>query len=301
MLEGSVLLHPPVELRASEIATPITSICEEFKAFQKVFSDIIFTTLPALCSYVCAIPLADGKDIPYGPTYPLTPSETAALKEHIDSEFAAGKICPSTSPAGVPVMFVKRANGTLCLVVDYCCLNAITIKDYYALPRQDELIEKLHHAKIFTKLDLRNGYNNICIKEGNKWKAAFRTKYGYFEPTVMQFGHSNMPAVFQRFMNNLFRDLLDITVIVYLDNILIFSNSREEHVQHVTEVLSCLQKHNLFCNPSKCVFFLTEVTYIGLVVTPEGISTEQEKVKAIQEWPEPLNVEQVQSFLGFVS
>ncbi|CCO35652.1 Retrotransposable element Tf2 155 kDa protein type 1 [Rhizoctonia solani AG-1 IB] len=108
----------------------------------------------------------------------------------------------------------------------------------------------------------------------------------------MQVGLSNMPAVFQCFMNNIFCDLLDITVIVYLDDILIFSNSREEHVQHVTEVLSHLQKHNLLCNPSKCVFFVTEVTYIGLVVTPEGISVEQEKVKVIQEWPEPRNKDQ---------
>ncbi|CCO38230.1 Transposon Ty3-G Gag-Pol polyprotein AltName: Full=Gag3-Pol3 [Rhizoctonia solani AG-1 IB] len=105
----------------------------------------------------------------------MTPSETTALKEHIDSELAAGKICPSTSPAGAPVMFVKRADGRLRLVVDYRRLNAITIKDRYALPRQDELIEKLRHAKIFTKLDLRNGYNNIRIKEGDEWKAAFRT------------------------------------------------------------------------------------------------------------------------------
>ncbi|CCO34985.1 Retrotransposable element Tf2 155 kDa protein type 1 [Rhizoctonia solani AG-1 IB] len=296
-----VSLCSPVEARASEIAAPITSIPEEFKAFQKVFSNNFFTTLPAHCSYDCAIPLEDGKDVPYGPIYPMTPSETAALKEHIDSELAAGKICPSTSPAGAPVMFVKRADGRLRLVVDYRRLNAITIKDCYSLPRQDELIEKLRHAKIFTKLDLHNGYNNIRIKEGDEWKAAFRTKYGHFEPTVMQFGLSNAPAVFQRFMNNIFRDLLDITVIVYLDDILIFSNSREEHVQHVTEVLSCLQKHNLFCNPSKCVFFVTEVTYIVLVVTPEGISMEQEKVKAIQEWPEPRNVKQVQSFLGFAN
>ncbi|CCO37884.1 Retrotransposable element Tf2 155 kDa protein type 3 [Rhizoctonia solani AG-1 IB] len=170
-----VSLRPPVEARASEIAPPITSIPEEFKAFQKVFSDDFFTTLPAHCSYDCAIPLEDGKDVPYGPIYPMTPSETAALKEHIDSELAAGKIRPSTSPAGAPVMFVKRADGRLRLVVDYRRLNVITIKDRYALPRQDELIEKLRHAKIFTKLDLRNGYNNICIKEGDEWKAAFRT------------------------------------------------------------------------------------------------------------------------------
>ncbi|CCO30469.1 Transposon Ty3-I Gag-Pol polyprotein AltName: Full=Gag3-Pol3 [Rhizoctonia solani AG-1 IB] len=135
----------------------------------------------------------------------MTLSEIAALKEHIDSELAAGKIWSNTSPAGAPVIFVKGADGRLCLV--------------------DELIKMLRHAKIFTKLDLRNGYNNICIKEGNKWKAAFRAKYGHFEPTVMQFGLSDAPAVFQRFMNNIFCDLLDITVIVYLDNILIFSIS----------------------------------------------------------------------------
>ncbi|CCO37888.1 Transposon Ty3-I Gag-Pol polyprotein AltName: Full=Gag3-Pol3 [Rhizoctonia solani AG-1 IB] len=218
-----VSLRPPVEVRASEIAPPITSIPEQFKAFQKVFSNNFFTTLPAHCSYDCAIPLEDGKDVPYGPIYPMTLSETAALKEHIDSELAAGNNYPSTSPAGAPVMFVKRADGRLCLVVDYCCLNTITIKDCYALPRQDELIEKLCHAKIFTKLDWRNGYNNICIKEVDEWKAAFRTKYGHFGPTVMQFGLSNVPAVFQHFMNSIFRDLLDITVIVYLDNILISS------------------------------------------------------------------------------
>ncbi|CEL57222.1 hypothetical protein RSOLAG1IB_08434 [Rhizoctonia solani AG-1 IB] len=296
-----VLLHPPVEAPASEIALPIVSIPEEFKAFKKVFSNNFFMTLPAYCLYDCAIPLEDGKDLPFGPIYPMKLSETAALKKHLDSELAAGKICPSTSPAGTPVMFVKRADGRLCLVVDYCCLNAITIKDCYTLPRHDELIEKLCHAKIFTKLDLHNGYNNICNREGNKWKAAFRTKYGHFEPTFMQFGLSNKPAVFQHFMNDTFCDLLDITVIVYLEDILIISNSRDKHVQHVTGVLSRLQKHNLFCNPSKCMFFVTEVTKIGLVVTPEGVSMEQEKAKAIQEWPESKNVKQMQLFLVFAN
>ncbi|CCO32313.1 Transposon Ty3-I Gag-Pol polyprotein AltName: Full=Gag3-Pol3 [Rhizoctonia solani AG-1 IB] len=143
----------------------------------------------------------------------------------MDSELAAGNTCPSTSPVGAPVMLVKKADGMFCLLVCYCCLNAMTIKNWYALPRQDELIEKLSHAKIFTKLDLHNGYNNIRIQEGNKWKAAFRTKYGRFEPTVMHVRLSNMPVVFQRFMNRMFSDLLDLTVIEYLYNILIFSNS----------------------------------------------------------------------------
>ncbi|QRV97850.1 Retrotransposable element Tf2 protein [Ceratobasidium sp. AG-Ba] len=273
----------------------------EYEQFRDVFGEQFFTALPPHRPYDCAIPLEEGKEVPWGPIYPMTPAETAVLKEHIDSELKSGKIRPSNSPAGSPVMFVKKPDGCLRLVVDYRCLNNITIKDRYALPRQDELIEKLQHAKIFTKLDLRSGYNNVCIKEGDKWKTAFRTKYGLFESLVMPFGLTNAPAVFQCFMNNIFRDIPDIYVIVYLDDILIFSNNREEHVDHVKEVLTHLQKHNLFCNPEKCHFAVTTVTYIGLVITPDGISMEKEKVKAMMEWPTPLTVRQVQSFLGFAN
>jgi hypothetical protein len=141
-----VVLCLPVEARTSEISPPISSIPKHLKAFQKVFSNNCFTTLAADCSYDCAIPLEDGHDVPYSLMYPLTLSAIAGLKEHIDSELAEGKICPSTSPAGTPVMFAERANGRLCLVADYCHLNAITTKVFYTLPRQDELIEKLYHA-----------------------------------------------------------------------------------------------------------------------------------------------------------
>ncbi|QRW26397.1 Retrotransposable element Tf2 protein [Rhizoctonia solani] len=206
----------------------------------------------------------------------MTPVEREALKEHIDSE-QAGKIVPTTSPAGAPVMFVKRVDGRLCLVMDDCWLNAITIKDRYAPPTQDILIEKLHHAKIFTKLNLRNGYHNIRIKKGDKWKAAFCTALGHFAPTVMQFGFSSALAVFMCFMNNIVHALLDISVVVYLDDILIFSNSREEH------------------------FFVTEVTYIGLVFLHGDAIRRNHKVQAIVDWPEPQNVKQVQSFLGFAN
>ncbi|KAF8677357.1 hypothetical protein RHS04_05980 [Rhizoctonia solani] len=280
------------EVQTGSINAEPQNLPVEFQKFHKVFSEEFFTTLPKHCPYDIAIDLEEDKQPPYGPIYSMSPAESEALKEHMDSELAAGKIVLTTSPAGDPVMFVKRADGRLCLVQDYCWLNAITIKDRYALPRQDKLIEKLCHARIFTKLDLRNGYHNIRIKEGDEWKAAFCTALGHFAPTVMQFGLSNAPAVFMRFMNNIFCDLLDISVVVYLDDILIFSNSREEHVEHVKEVLSCLLKHNLFCNPAKCYFFVTEVTYIGLVITPDGISMEKDKVQGIMDWPEPHNKEQ---------
>uniref|UniRef100_A0A183CRW3 Reverse transcriptase domain-containing protein n=1 Tax=Globodera pallida TaxID=36090 RepID=A0A183CRW3_GLOPA len=198
----------------------------------------------------------------------MTPKESAALKDYIDidTELAAGNIQPSTSPGGAPVMFVHKGpkskssddpeeeedeeeqRNRLRLVVDYRRLNNNTIKDRYALPRQEDLVEKLKHAKIFTKLDLHSGYNNVRIKKGDELKTAFRTKYGHFEYTVMPFGLTNAPVVCQRFMNNIFCDLLDICVVVYLDNILIFSHSASEHEEHVKEVLKRLRDNNLFCN-----------------------------------------------------
>src|SRR6202047_2226199 len=140
-------------------------------------------------------------------------------------------------------MFVKKADGTLWLVVDYRKLNAITLKDRTALLHQEDLIEKLKTAKLFTKLDLRWGYNNVHMKEGEEYKTAFRTKYGHFKYLVMPFGLTNTPAAFQRFMNNIFRDLLDITVIVYLGDILIFSENPDQHGKHMKEVLKHLKDH----------------------------------------------------------
>lgn len=162
-------------------------------------------------------------------------------------------------------------------------------------------MEKVKDAKIYSKLDLRMGYNNIRIKEGDEWKTAFRTKEGLFEYTVMPFGLKTAPATFQRFMNDIFHDLIDTYVVVYLDNILIYFSNREEHIHHVREVLRRLREYHLFLRSTKCTFFTTEVTYIGVVITPEGFSMEKEKIKAIQEWREPTTLKQLQSFLGFAN
>ncbi|KAF8750266.1 hypothetical protein RHS01_09482 [Rhizoctonia solani] len=231
----------------------------------------------------------------------MTNTESKALKQHIDKELATGKIRPSTSSAGAPVMFVKKANGSLRLVVDYRKLNDVTHKNVYPLPRQDDLMAKLRRAKLFTKLDLRWGYNNVQIKEGDEWKTAFRTKYGLFEYLVMPFGLTNAPAAFQHFMNDLFRDLIDVTVVIYLDNILIFSENPEEHLAHVREVLSRLMANQLFCKLSKCHFHVTMVDYLGIVISPAGFSMDQKKIEAVITWRTPKTVKQVQAFLGFVN
>ncbi|CCO37321.1 hypothetical protein RSOLAG1IB_12443 [Rhizoctonia solani AG-1 IB] len=216
---------------------PLSLIPPDYHEFAQVFGEEEFKVLPPHRDYNIGIKLTPEASLFHGPIYGMTDAESQALKEHLDAEVATGKIRPSKSPAGAPVMFVKKADGSLRLVVDYQKLNEVTVKDVYPLPRQDDLMAKLQEAKIFTKLDLQWGYNNVRIKEGDEWKTAFKTKYGSFKYLVMPFGLTNAPAAFQRFMNDLFRDLLDITVVVYLDDILIFSKDPAEHSKHVREVL----------------------------------------------------------------
>ncbi|CEL53447.1 hypothetical protein RSOLAG1IB_11379 [Rhizoctonia solani AG-1 IB] len=231
----------------------------------------------------------------------MTNAESVTLKQWLEEELCAGKIRPSKSPISSPVMFVPKKDGTRRLVVDYWKLNAQSKKNVYPLPRPDDLMSKLRGAKLFTKQDLHWGYNNVRVKEGNKWKTAFRTKYGLFETLVMPFGLSGAPGAFQAMMNKVFQDLLDVSVIIYLDNILIFSSNPEEHESHVKEVLQRLMDMQLFCKGSKCKFHQTMVEYLGIIVSDKGFSLDKLKIQAVQEWPTPTTVKQVQSFLGFAN
>ncbi|QRW23513.1 Reverse transcriptase (RNA-dependent DNA polymerase) [Rhizoctonia solani] len=224
--------------------------------------------------YDISIDLVPDAKLSPGPIYGMTDAESKALKQHIDKGLAMGKI-RLVLPQQAPQSCLK--------------LNDVTHKNVYPLPRQDNLMAKLWHAKIFTKLDLRWGYNNVQIKKGNEWKTAFRTKYGLFEYLVMPFGLTNAPAAFQHFMNNLFRNLIDVTVVIYLDDILIFSENPKDHPIHVREVLSWLMKNQLFCKLSKCHFHVTTVDYLGIVISPAGFSMDQKKIKAVTTWPHTQN------------
>ncbi|CUA69494.1 Transposon Tf2-7 polyprotein [Rhizoctonia solani] len=257
-------------------------IPKEYAEFSKVFGEEEFNKLPPHRPYDIDIELKEDAKLGHAPLYSMTPVESKELKDWLDKELSQGKITPSKSPIASP-------------------LNKATKKNSYPLPRQDDLLAKIQGAKIFTKLDLRWGYNNVRVKEGDEWKTAFRTKYGLFETRVMPFGLTNTPAAFQHFMNDILRDLLDVTVIVYLDNILIFSEKTDEHPAHVKEVLRQLQENQLFCKASKCFFNTTTVEYLGIMISPEGISIKKGKVEAIQNWPTPRNCKQVQSFLGFAN
>ncbi|KAF8747307.1 hypothetical protein RHS01_11332 [Rhizoctonia solani] len=203
------------------------------------------------------------------PLYSMTNAESATLKDWLRDKLKAGKIRPSKSSISSPIMFVPRRMG----------LNV------YLLPCPDDLMAQLCSAKVFTKLDLRWGYNNVQVKEGDKWKTAFRTKYGLYKSLVMTFGLTNAPAAFQHFMNKLFKDLLDICVIIYLDDILIYSKTDANHTQHA----------------SKCTFHVTLVEYLGIIVLDKGFSLDKLKIRAVQEWPTPTKVKEVQLFLGFAN
>ncbi|CCO37613.1 Retrotransposable element Tf2 155 kDa protein type 1 [Rhizoctonia solani AG-1 IB] len=294
----STFAHIAQEEEADE--KPLEGILVQYHEFAKVFGEEEFNKLPPHRSYDIEIELTDEGPL-NSPLYSMTDAESVTLKQWLEDELKAGKIRPSKSPISSPVMFVPKKDGSRRLVVDYRKLNARSKKNVYPLPRPDDLMSKLRGAKLFTKLDLRWGYNNVRVKEGDEWKTAFRTKYGLFETLVMPFGLSGAPGAFQAMMNEVFQDLLDVTVIIYLDDILIFSQDPSEHEEHVKEVLRRLQRMQLFCKGSKCEFHKTTVEYLGIIVSDKGFSLDKLKIQAVQEWPTPTTVKQVQSFLGFAN
>ena len=199
------------------------------------------------------------------------------------------------------MLFVKKKNRDLRLCMDYCSLNKITQKDYYPIPLISDLLDIPKKARIYTKIDLRNAYHLVCIAKGDEWKTAFWTCYESFEWLVMPFGLSNIPAAFQRFMNEIFRDLLDMYVVVYLDDILIYSNNLEDHRKHIEEVLRHLHTHQLYAFSTKCVFHKKSVKFLGFILGPEGLVMNEQKVKVIRDWLVLRQLKEIQSFLGFLN
>jgi hypothetical protein len=187
------------------------------------------------------------------------------------------------------------------MCIDYHALNNQTIKNCYALPRIDELIDRLHDAKVFSKIDLTSGYHQIRIQEEDQHKTAFRTRYGHYKYNVMPFGLTNAPATFQTLMNNIFRDLLDVCVVVYLDNILIYSKNKKDREKHLRTVLERLKENKLNGKLSKSSFYQEEVEYLGFLVSSKGIKPNPTLVDCIKKFPRPTIVKELQSFLGLAN
>lgn len=247
------------------------------------------------------IDLMEGKEPPQGTIYPLSPRQLDELAHYIRENLANGRIVESSSPAGAPILFVPKKDGTIRLCVDYRGLNKVTIKNRYPLPLISELMDRVAGARFFTKLDLRDAYHRIRFRRTDRWKTAFKTRYGQFEYTVMPFGLTNAPATFQAYINRALAGLLDVFCIVYLDDILIYSRNREEHTAHILQVLDRLEQFQLFAKQSKCSFYQERVEFLGFIIGRDGISMDPERVKAIEEWPPPESIRDIQVFLGFAN
>ncbi|EEB88861.1 hypothetical protein MPER_13116 [Moniliophthora perniciosa FA553] len=278
----------------------LSSVPEEYHEFaQTVFSERLSWQLPPHRDHDLKIELEEGTQPPLGRIYPLSEAELKALREFLDDHLRSGFITSSGSPFGAPVLFVKKKSGALRLCVDFRGLNKITKKDRYPLPLISDLLDAPNKASVYTKLDLRHAYHLVRIAEGDEWKTAFRTRYGSYQWNVIPEGLTNAPAAFQRFVNSIFADMLDVCVVVYLDYTLIFSENMDDHRTHVREVLPRLEKHGLYCNPTKCEFHVSECEFLGYILSPDGFRMAEDKVKAITDWPAPRKVKDIQSFLGF--
>ncbi|KAJ9552857.1 hypothetical protein OSB04_016902 [Centaurea solstitialis] len=230
--------------------------------------------------------------------YRLAPSELKEMLAQLQELLDKGFIRPSTSPWGAPVLFVKKKDGTMRMCIDYRELNKVTVKNKYPLPRIDDLFDQLQGAKFFSKIDLRSGYHQLKVRKEDIPKTAFRTRYGHYEFLVMSFGLTNAPAAFMDLMNRVCKPYLDKFVIVFIDDILIYSKTAEEHGDHLRKVLEMLKRERLYAKFSKCEFWLKEVQFLGHVVTQEGIKVDPAKIEAIKDWESPKSPSEVRSFLG---
>ncbi|KAL1979106.1 hypothetical protein VTN96DRAFT_6844 [Rasamsonia emersonii] len=264
-----------------------------------VFSRKASDTLPPSRTCDHKIELTRENMLGYSPLYKQSAEELEAAKKYIMENLDKGFIEPSNAPFASPILMARKKDGGLRFCVDYRKLNAITKRDRYPLPLIDELMERLSQAKIFTKLDIRQGFHRIRMDPASEDLTTFRTRYGSYKYKVMPFGLTNGPATFQRFINETFLDYLDDFLTAFIDDLLVYSNNELEHQEHVKKVLQRLREAGLQASISKCEFHVQKTKYLGFVVGTNGIEVDPEKVKVITNWKQPKTVKGVQSFLGF--
>ncbi len=244
----------------------------KYQDLAEAFSKVKASHFPPHRPSDCAIDLFPESQPPKGRVFSLSQPEAEAMKSYIEEELAKGFIRPSTSPASAGFFFVKKREGGFHPCIDYRALKALTSKFRYPLPLVPAALEQLRRARYFTKLDLHCGYNLIRILEVDEWKTAFSTTTGHYEYLVMPFGLSNSPSVFQAFMNDVFRDMLNQWVIVYIDDILIYSQTYKEHVRQVRAVLKRLLQHQLYVKAEKCEFHQETISFLGYVISSGGVA-----------------------------
>ncbi|GJW49493.1 putative reverse transcriptase domain-containing protein [Tanacetum coccineum] len=230
--------------------------------------------------------------------YRLAPSEMKELSDQLKELSDKGFIRPSSSPWGAPVLFVKKKDGSFRMCIDYRELNKLTVKNRYPLPRIDDLFDQLQGSSIYSKIDLRSGYHQLRVREEDIPKTAFRTRYGHYEFQVMPFGLTNAPAVFMDLMNRVCKPYLDKFVIVFIDDILIYSKNKQEHAEHLKLILELLKKEQLYAKFSKCEFWIPKVQFLGHVIDSQGIHVDPAKIESVKDWASPKSATEIRQFLG---
>ncbi|WVZ71026.1 hypothetical protein U9M48_019653 [Paspalum notatum var. saurae] len=302
-VSGKILrVHMP-----SQKHMPPTVYATELQEIKKIpvvcdFPDVFPEELPGLPpdrNVEFSIELVPGTAPVSRRPYRMAPDELKELKTQLQEQLDKGFIRPSSSPWGCPALFVeKKDQGGKRLCVDYRPLNAVTVKNKYPLPHIDILFDQLAGAKVFSKIDLRSGYYQIKIREEDIPKTAFSTRYGLYEYLVMSFGLTNAPAFFMYMMNSVFMNELDKFVVVFIDDILIYSKDEKEHEEHLRIVLTRLREHKLYAKFSKCAFWLKEVGFLGHILSEKGVAVDPSKVECVLNWKQPETVTEIRSFLG---
>lgn len=247
------------------------------------------------------IVLVENATPPKKNAYHMTPRMLAELRKQLKELIERGHIRPSNSPFGAPVIFVaKKDTDELRMCIDYRALNSITVKDSYPIPRIDQLIDILHGSGCWSKMDMASAYNQFPVHKDSIEMTAFVTRYGSYECTVMPFGLCNAPATCMRYMQHVLRDMLDTCVVVYLDEVLVYSPTREQHLIDLRNVMDKLRDADLRLKRKKCFFGVDRVEYLGHVISKEGVAMDPAKIKSILGWPSPQSVTDVRSFLGMV-
>src|ERR1043165_2015170 len=276
------LLMATLSVESQAVIANFLVVCD----FSEVFPDEI-PSAPPEREVEFSMDLVPGtRPISMAP-YRMSASELAKLKSQLEDFLEKKFVRPSVSPWGAPVLLVKKKDGSMRLCVDYIQLNKVTIKNKYPLPRIDDLMDQLVGASVFSKIDLRSGYHQIKVKDEDIQKTAFRTRYGHYEYSVMPFGVTNAPGVFMEYMNGIFYPYLDRFVVVFIDDILIYSKSEEEHAEHLRIMLEVLKEKKLYAKLSKCEFWLGELSFLGHVISGDGIAVDPSKVDAVLRWETP--------------
>ncbi|GJP72841.1 hypothetical protein CLOP_g3607 [Closterium sp. NIES-67] len=278
-----------VENDREKASEPPKEIKEILKEFQYILPDDLPDELPPYRTHQHEIVEEPGSKPTFRAPYRLSPTEVADMKKQIEYLLAKGLIRPSTSLYSAPILFTPKPDGSLRMCIDYRALNKQTIKNKYQIPRIDDLIDRLRGATVFSKLDLRSGYWQIRMADDSLHKTAFRTRYGSFEYLVMPFGLTNAPASFQAEMNHILRPLLDECMVVYLDDILVYSRDIQQHVEHLPRVFEILRRERFYVKLSKSNFALEKVQFLKHIVSTQGVHVDPKKIEAVRTWKTPEN------------